>query len=83
MAWDHRSNSIVIGSDSIKMLLLSGRCGSSGSLLGMLIVALLLRMMHPSWLAVRCILLLMREYVRPLEHLVLSECSQREDSKAE
>ena len=61
MAWDSRSNSVMIGSDSIVMLLLSGGCGSGGSLLGMLIVALLLLMMHPSWLAVRCVLLLMRE----------------------
>lgn len=82
MAWDSRSNSVMIGSDSIVMLLLSGGCGSGGSLLGMLIVALLLLMMHPSWLAVRCVLLLMREYMRSLEHLVLSECSQREDSRA-
>lgn len=82
MVWESRSSSVMIGSDSIVMLLLSSRCGSGGSLLGMLIVILLLLVMHPSWLAVRCILLLVREYVRPLEHLVLSECSQREDSKA-
>lgn len=60
----------MVGSNSIIMLLLSGRRSGSRGLLSMLMLIMLL--MHPCWFAVRIELLLVREDVSPLEHLVRS-----------
>lgn len=76
MRRDRRPSGIVASCDAVVVLLLGSCCGGGSGLLGVLVMRLLLLLclllllvVHPSWLAVGLVLLLVREDVRPLEHL--------------
>ena len=68
----------MVGGYSIVVLLLCSGRGYGGSLMGMLMMALLV---HPCWLSLRIILVLVREDVCPGEHGVRFK-DQREGLEA-